>query len=236
MSANTDQPSYALVGNPVQRTPCILVLDASGSMLTTPTSSTTPRIAELNKGLKHLETELRADATASTRVQIAIVSVGGPLNDALLMLDWTDAKDFRAFELKADNQTPLGKGLTLALDRIEQQKAAYKQHGISYTRPWMMVITDGQPTDDKADWEAAVRACRTAESARKCVIYPIGVEGTDVTKLQAISTTPVMTLNQLKFVELFQWLSTSLEAASRSAPGADSVQLPSTNPWVTVKT
>jgi uncharacterized protein YegL len=93
------------------------------------------------------------------------------------MLDWTDASAFRAFELTADANTPLAKGLMVALRLIEEQKQAYRSHGINYTRPWVMVITDGAPTDSDADWQAAALACRAAEGARKCVIYPVAWRG-----------------------------------------------------------
>jgi uncharacterized protein YegL len=235
MAATLDKPSYALVGNPVQRTPCMLVLDASDSM-NQRTSKGTRRIDELNAGLKTLEAELHADPTATVRVQLAIVSVGGPLNSADLILDWTDAKDFQAFPLTASNTTPLAKALLTALDRIEAQKAAYRQHGINCTRPWLMVITDGEPTDSDGEWEDAVRACRSAENNRKCVIYPIGVADANRSKLQEISSTQVLMLDQVRFVELFQWLSSSLQTVSRSVAGAETVQLPSTNPWMAVKT
>ena len=59
-------------GNPNQRTPCVLVLDASGSMDTQGSNGKT-RIEALNEGVRVLEKSLRADDTAITRVQLAIV-------------------------------------------------------------------------------------------------------------------------------------------------------------------
>jgi uncharacterized protein YegL len=227
-----EQPLFP-IDNPNQRTPCVLVLDASASMEST-NAKGVARIDELNRGLKILEQELQADPTARTRVQIAIVCVGGPAGGADTLLDWTDARDFAAFDLTAGGQTPLGEGLVLALRMIESQKQVYQAHGISYTRPWMMVISDGEQTDDDAVWEDAVRACRSAESTRKCEIYPIGVEQVDVAKFQEISTTPVLMLDQLKFSELFKWLSASLSSASRSAKG-HIVELSPTSPWAAVK-
>lgn len=233
MGTENPQPYYSdLIKNPNQRTPCVLVLDASGSMAMQAGNLT--RIEALNNGLKIFEQELKKDATAKTRVQLAIVCVGGPAGDADVMMDWTDAKDFQVFELSAGGATPLGKGLSLALDLIQQGKQALKSHGVGHTRPWIMVITDGNPTDDASDWHRAAAACRAAEAASKCIIYPIGVQGVDVATLQQISTTPVMLLDQVKFVELFKWLSDSLQGASRSRPG-DELQLASPNAWAAVK-
>lgn len=227
-----DKPSYLDV-NPNERTPCVLVLDASGSM-GTQTSGGSTGIDALNRGLKILEAELKSDPTAKTHVQVAIVCVGGAAGDADVLMDWTDANAFQAFPLVAGGRTPLGKGLLLALQTIETQKQAYRAQGIKYLRPWMMVITDGEPTDEAAEWRNATAACRAAESVKKCVIYPIGVEGVNVAKLQEISSTPVLLLDKLKFVELFQWLSSSLGAIVRSKEG-DTVQLPSTGAWAAVQ-
>jgi uncharacterized protein YegL len=49
--------------SPNQRTPCVLILDASGSMDTVGPSGKT-RIQALNDGIKALEQSLREDDTA----------------------------------------------------------------------------------------------------------------------------------------------------------------------------
>lgn len=216
-------------GNPNQRTPCVLVLDASGSM-TSPTSSGRTRMDDLNAGIAALEAELRADDTALVRVQLGIVCVGGPSDDADIMMDWTDAAQFQAFPLSADCSTPLGKGVRIALQMIDQGKQNLRAAGISYTRPWMMVISDGEPTDSSEVWAAAVSECRAAEARKQVEIFCIGVEGADLAKLGELGSKPPLMLSGMKFRELFVWLSASLSAASRSRPG-DALQLPSTDPW-----
>jgi uncharacterized protein YegL len=216
-------------GNPNQRTPCVLVLDASSSMAAATPSGRT-RIEALNLGIKALEDALRDDDMALGRVQISIVSVGGPTDDAEIMLDWTDANNFSAFPLQTGGSTPLAKGLQLALDLIEEGKENLKAAGVNYHRPWMMVITDGEPTDTDSEWNEAVKACRDAENAKKVEIFPIGVEGADISKLSEISSKSPIKLSGIKFKELFVWLSNSLGAVSRSRPG-ESIEIPTTDPW-----
>ena len=97
------------VNNPNQRTPCVLVLDAYWSM-SSKTSSGKTRIEQLNEGLHELENALKSDPTALTRVQLSIVIVGGPNSQAELLMDWTDANNFTAFDLIPDGNTPLAEG------------------------------------------------------------------------------------------------------------------------------
>jgi len=217
------------INNPNQRTPCVLVLDMSASMNEkTPTGRS--RIQELSAGLVALEEALNEDSTALVRVQLAVVSVGGHRNQAEVMMDWTDATHFQAFNLNADGLTPLALGLQLGLDLIEQAKQNLKASGVSYTRPWMMVISDGAPSDSQSDWEQAVLQCRSAEEENKVEIFSIGVDGADLKKMSEFSKRPPLVLADMKFRELFVWLSASLSAASRSRSG-DQVSLPSTDPW-----
>lgn len=219
-------------GNPNQRTPCVRVLDASGSMNSTGARGQT-RISELNEGIQTLEKALKSDDAAISRVQLGIVTVGGPSNSADVLMDWTDVENFEAFSLSADGSTPLGTGVRLGLQMIDQIKQDLRSNGINYTRPWMMIITDGEPTDSSADWAVAVQECKEAEATKKVEIFTIGVDGANLATISQLSVRPPVMLDGLKFKELFLWLSSSLSAASRSRPG-DALALPSLDPWKNV--
>ena len=215
-------------GNPNQRTPCVLVLDASASM-TEEVGGGKTKMDELNMGVAELEKALRDDDVALSRVQLAIVSVGGASYDADVMMDWTDVVNFSAFHIEPGGNTPLGKGLKIALDLVEEGKENLKANGISYTRPWIIVISDGEPTDID-EWDKVVQDCLAAESEKKVEIFSIGVQDANMQMLGQFTSKPPLKVNGLKFKELFIWLSSSLSAASRSRPG-DKLQLTSTDPW-----
>ena len=222
------QPSFPTSFS--QRTPCMLVLDASGSMGAKINGGNRTRIDELNNGLKLLKNELCEDETASVRVQLAIVSVGGPDHRAQLIMDWTDATEFEPPVMQADGPTPLGHGMRLALHHVDRHKAELNQFGIPYTRPWIMVISDGEPSDRGDVWKAITEECRAAEAAKRCVIFPIGVEDGNLEMLQQLSNTRAARLSSTNFSKYFQWLSASLSCVSRSQ-GMESVVLPATDPW-----
>jgi uncharacterized protein YegL len=215
--------------NPSQRTPCMLVLDTSGSMNHAGPGGKR-RIDELNHGLEVLHRSLVSDPTAALRVQLAIVRVGGKSDDAELLMEWTDVADFRPPRLEASGMTPLGQGMRLALHHVDRHKVLLRQNGINYTRPWIMVMSDGEASDAPAVWEAVVQECRAAETARRCAIFPIGVEEANAAQLQQLSATPVARLATARFADYFQWLSNSLQTISQSRLG-EPVVLPPTSHW-----
>jgi uncharacterized protein YegL len=217
-----------------QRTPCILVLDASTSMETRDGGSTFRRIDLLNQGVAAFHEALQQDELAISRVQIACVNVGGPTDPPELMMDWCDAGNFVPFTLRAGGNTPLGRGVRLALHAIEQQKGVLRSQGISYTRPWLFILTDGEPTDPPDVWRSAVEQARAAEQEKRAEIFPIGVGDANLVTLGELSTRPPIRSNNLKFRELFIWLSASLGQVARSRPG-DQISLPPVDPWAGVK-
>jgi uncharacterized protein YegL len=216
-------PDVALVDNTEQRTPLVLVLDRSGSMAGEP-------IAALNQGLKLLEQELKADAIAAKRVRILVVQYGG-YDEAEVLQDWKDAMDFVAPVLEASGTTPTGQAVDLALAKIEEEKQSFKQAGVAYTRPWLFLMSDGQPTDE---WENAADRCRAAEQANKVAIFPIAVgEGAETNAMGQFcnkGAANVKRLDGLKFKELFLWLSASMKVVSQSRPGGQA-QLPAADSW-----
>ena len=205
--------------NPEPRCPCVLLLDISGSMNGRP-------LDELNAGLTTFRDELLADALAMKRVEVGIVTFG-PVK---VEVPFTSASTFYPPILQAQGDTPMGAAITQALNLVENRKQDYRANGISYYRPWVFLITDGGPTDF---WQSSAAAVREGESSKKFALFAIGVQGANMDILRQISVREPLTLNGLKFRELFSWLSSSLRSVSRSTPGTD-VHLESPKGWASV--
>lgn len=199
--------------NNSQRTPCVLVLDGSKSMDGQP-------IDELNRGLQVLEAELKEDVMARSRVRLLVVRVGGTPST---LGDWTDAIEFEAPTLEASGNTPLGEAMELALQSVAEEKQRLDTAGISSTRPWIFMISDGAPTDP--GWQMAAESCVQAENAKRVAVFPIGVSGADLQALGRFSPRGAAHLDGLRFTDFFLWLSRSVSSASQSGPDED-VQLP----------
>src|SRR5574344_229713 len=204
-------PYVEFADNANERTPCVLVLDCSGSMRGEP-------IKQLNVGLETLENELKADIDASSRVQLLIIKAFGK-DEVSISADWVDAMNFEAPVMSAAGLTPLGKAMEKALQKIEEQKCLYDSCGITSKRPWIFLISDGEPTD--YDWEQVAEKCRYAQQNKKVVIHAIGTQGANLDKLAKFSLLPPKRLTGLKFTEFFLWLSRSVSCISKASPNAN---------------
>ena len=207
--------------NPEPRCPCLLLLDISGSMRGAP-------IAELNDGLMIFKDEISADALGAKRVEIGVVTFG-PVQT---VNDFTSAQSWSAPTLHPQADTPIVSAVEHGLALLRNRKDAYRSNAVAYYRPWIFLITDGAPTDGGANNERldiAARLIKEGEAEKAFSFFPVGVEGANFEVLRYISARDPLALKELRFRDLFTWLSSSLSSVSRSSPGdVISLQNPAT--------
>ncbi len=215
--------SIQIASNPEPRCACALVLDISGSM-------SGDAIAELNEAVQCLINDLAAEALASKRVEISVVTFGESVE---LVSDFTSPRQLVIPKLEAGGGTPMGEAVVKAASVLEARKEEYKRAGLQYFRPWMFLITDGEPTDeDSAYWREAVRIVHDGDSKGRLLFFGVAVGGANQVRLDQLCPPkrPSQKLRGLRFREMFLWLTRTLTSVSSLNPG-QTVQLPSTNGW-----
>ncbi len=206
--------------NPEPRCPCILLLDCSGSMNGAP-------IQELNNGLRTFQQQLSNDDLASKRVEVTVLTFD---TDVRVINEFEVAENFEPKELIAGGLTSMGRAIERAINMLEQRKAVYKANGISYYRPWIFLLTDGEPTDDYFN---AMNAVHEGEKKKQFAFFAVGIQGANMEILKQISVREPLPLKGLNFTSLFQWLSNSMSSVSRSSLDAE-VALESPSGWAKI--
>ena len=201
-----------LVNNPTARVPVCLCLDTSGSMEGQP-------IEELNEGVHLFYEAIKEDETALYSAEISIVTFGG---NAECIIDFSSLEiQPEAPKLSAYGMTPMGEAVNMALDLLEKRKEEYKDKGVDYYQPWLVLMTDGEPNGDAEELSKAINRTANLVNQKKLTVFPIGIgKGADMEVLAKFSPKrSPLKLQGLKFKEFFAWLSKSVSKTSQSTPG-----------------
>jgi len=240
-----------LVSNPTTRLPVCLCLDVSGSMNRaeggTPTGRQeyidgemwniveggTTAIQELQKGVEYFFEAIKSDEIARYSVELSIVVFQ---SDATTILDFANIDRQRVPSLTANGSTSMGEGVNLALDILEQRKKEYSNKGVDYYQPWMVLMTDGYPTDNTS---SAISRVNQLGINKKLTLFPVAIgHDADMGILKQFSTMKndmVLKVTSAEyFKEFFEWLSQSVTVASQSIPG-DKPTLPTPPPVIEIE-
>ncbi|MCQ2482724.1 MAG: VWA domain-containing protein [Clostridia bacterium] len=210
-----------------RRLPICFCLDTSGSMMGNP-------IKLLNSGLQNFVTSIKANDDTRSATDIAIVTFGASVE--IVMPFGKLGKDKTLPEISAGTtMTPIGEGILTALEILNARKAGYKELGIKYYQPWLVVITDGAPQGPNAltNMELAIKACNELEDDDKLVVFNIGVgESADYDCLKRLSKKrpEPISVGTAEFGRLFEFLGSSSSSVVSSGMSVDALYNISTEP------
>jgi uncharacterized protein YegL len=204
-----------------QKCLCVLVLDVSGSMRGTP-------IAELNRGLQEFYKEIADDESTSQRLEVSLITFN---NIVKTVQEPALVENFTMPTLKADGSTALVNAVNEAIDKVTARKQWYKDSGQNYYRPWIILMTDGEP-DDNQDVNGLANRIKADTAAKRYAFLPIGVDGAEMSMLDKIKgDIPPMHLQGAKFSQFFKWLSASMGTVVNATEG-ENVTLADPSDWM----
>jgi len=202
--------------NPEPRCACVLLLDTSGSMAGT-------SIDQLNAGLQAFKQALSEDSLAMLRVDIAVITLGS----VTAVQDFVTAALFTppqliahtSSESTAGSDVPMGEAIHLALDKVEERKAIYKQNQIPYFRPWIFLFAGGHPADSGKAWMRVSDRIHDKEALRKVTFTSLGVEDVNMARLAQLGSRQPLKLREIKKIgAMIRWLSASLSDSTLLTP------------------
>jgi len=213
--------------NKDQKCPVVLLLDTSGSMAGMP-------IDEINKALMQIKEDILNDTMLSNRLEVGIVAfdddarVERPID---LISPDTDLPI-----LNIGGVTNLVAGMNKAIELVTDRKNFYKSNGEQYYRPFIVLFTDGAPTNTPEEIEELDQNIQKLSDEKRFIFLPFGVDGADMqllAKLAAQSAderlknigTAFAMKDVSKFTEVFQFVSASISGIMEKG-GTQAVQLP----------
>jgi uncharacterized protein YegL len=239
------------VENTSKRLPVVVCVDTSFSMGRveggTPTGETVTKDGKtwnivtggdksmrekLVEALNAFYSEVQKDDVARTSCEIAVVEFG---NGARLVDNFATVDKKTAPVITADDDsTDMAQGVELALDTLQKRKQWYKDKGLRYFQPWLLLLTDGEPTEDVS--QAQEDTVNLANN-NKLTVFPIALnQEASTTKLSGFDPDhKVIEINNIR--DFFRWLSQSVSQVSHATPSQKTVStaLPSTAGSIVIK-
>ena len=196
---------------------CVFVLDVSGSMRG-------EKLEALNQGIKDFYSEIQEGDSVSEKLidqlEIAVIQYDEEVqilrNPALL-----EEEEQAPTLTERGSVTETVMAMEEAIRMVEERKAWYKETGQKYYRPWIVVMTDGEPYGNRAsasDIDAISERVAKDAAAKKYFMMGIGVGEANMELLTRMCG-KALPLSGTKFTELFKWLSNSLSMVSTSKEG-----------------
>ncbi len=226
-----------LVTNPATRLPVCICLDTSGSMNVVTggdykkTGETVyedgktwnvvtggeTKLSALQEGLDLFYDSVLEDPQARKSAELCIIEFNDDVN---CLADFFSIEKQQRPTLSAYGDTHMGEAVNMALDKLEQRKQEYKDNGVDYYQPWLVIMTDGENNGSEEEMKKAADRVAKLVDARKLTVFPIGIGDTNMETLRQLSPKrSPLKLKGLKFKEFFTWLSQSVAKTSQSAVG-----------------
>ena len=184
-----------------------LLLDHSVSMLRN------DAIGKLNRGVAQFKAQCAADPELRDALDVAVVAFS---TDVRVLQDFAPVTQMEVPCLAVEGNTSMGAALNTAADLIESRKDTYRQIGTPYHRPWVVMISDGEPNDN---YGAAFQRLKEMQAQNKLEIWVVGVPGYDKQTMLSLTDRVIELDDNLNFAGLFEWLSNSMSTRSASRAG-----------------
>ncbi|SJZ81084.1 Uncharacterized conserved protein YegL, contains vWA domain of TerY type [Cetobacterium ceti] len=187
--------------------PVIFLLDVSGSMNSIDENGVT-YIEQLNLGFETFLNNILEDEVVSTALDLSVITFGG--ENPEIFLDFEQWNGGTKSNFVASGRTPMGKALELAYEQIQNRKLVYKDYGVNYYQPWVILMTDGVPTDDIENGKVIFE---DLQNKRKVTLFTVAIGNNgDMDILRELNANmEPLRVEGTDFKKFFTWLSRSVE-------------------------
>ena len=148
--------------------------------------------------------EVYRNEITQASAEIAVITFGSLVNVIQPFKNITK-EDTNTLTLKPAGVTKMKEAVEKGLDMLERRKNKYRDVGIASYKPWLVIMTDGEPTDehgrplrDKDLLDVHSQLKRMTED-RELVIFAIGIgENVNMNRLQVFSPNRIVQTQRYK--------------------------------------
>lgn len=158
-----------------KRLPICFCLDVSGSMVS-PMGNGGTRISELNRAFDQFIEAMKRDENVLQSADVAVITFGGKVNIDKPFAS-LQKQEFSRINVNERSFTPMGEAITSALKLLDLRKNAYRDRGIKYFKPWIVIITDGEPEGPNAtdNFVQALAQINQLERENKLFVFNVAI-------------------------------------------------------------
>lgn len=201
-----------LIINSKARLPIVLLLDTSGSMTGRP-------IEKLEEAVQYFFEAIKEDEIAKRSAEISIISFNSIAEE---LLGFANIERQSIPKLITGGTTSMGKAINIALDVLEKRKKEYSEAGVEYYQPWLVLISDGEATDEV---EEAIKRAQSLTVNKKLTIFSVAIgknkKFSTLRRLSSIKSKGkkiILSVSSLAdFKDFFKFLSQSVAIRTKSA-------------------
>lgn len=193
-------------------------------------------IDELNAALSKVKEDILCDPLLANRLEIGIVAFDdeGRIERPIDLI----SGDSSFPVLTIGGTTNLVSGMNIAMSMVEDRKSFYKANGEQYYRPYIVLITDGEPTNTSDEIDALDAEIQSKSDEKRFVFIPFATKSVTTEGMKLLAKLTAQSADERlknrgsvwlmkdvsKFGEVFAFVSASVSAAMNQG-GTASVSL-----------
>ena len=188
----------------------VIAIDESGSM------NNGSKLQAVIDGIENFKKSNSSDPITLKRVDVCVLTFGG--RGVKVIQDWIPMAEFvkqPPLEIVAEGTTPLGEAIIKSIELTRERNRVYSSIGTPAFTPFVMVVTDGLPSDSL---EEAKKRLREREDQKKIRLFccGVGLENTDMQTLASLSKRTIQCTDEGALSGLFDWMTESISTISHS--------------------
>ena len=220
--ANILEENAEIIDSGQERRYLQLILDMSGSV--------SPYVKIIENGVKVLVEGLREDPLSESSIDIGITTFGSEVE----MVAPTSITEFHMPSFQTRGATAMFEALEASFETVEQTKRHYRDKGMSYRRPIVVLMTDGYPTDvpiQDHKFQDLIGRIQEGQAQKKWMFLPLAIDHSCMNAVDQLSTNGAKELDPNAILAFMKWLSNSINTASNQASDPLAKNNPAMSDW-----